>query len=274
MALAFGWSNMSVVTKSGWTPTRSSKNARIGHATITRVGTLSASGEAVGFEADAALNPLTYDFWKPDALPATWRIDALAATSVNYVGIAAHTLGTSSSSVQVQYSDNDSAWTDASDIHTPVDDTPIMFLFNSSSHRYWRIQVTGSTIPLIGVVFIGSALEMPRSIYGSHSPIELSRNTIIRPQVSEGGQFLGRSRIRTGFSTDFAWTNLDPTFYRDEFDLFVQDARCFPFFIAWRPLQFPNALGYAWMNMDVKPSNSGVANLMQVSITVQGLGVD
>lgn len=268
---------MALVIQSGFSPARPLTQARIGHATITRGGTLSASGEQVGFEADAALNPLTYEFWKPDALPATWRIDAGSAVSVDYFGIAAHTMGTDGASVKPQFSDNDSVWNDITGVaaHAPADDGPILFLFAAESHRYWRIEVTGSTEPSIGVVFIGAALAMTRPIYGGHSPLDLSRKTVIRPHQSERGQFLGRSVVRSGFGTDFAWNHLTPTFYRTEFDPFVEDARCFPFFIGWRPSTFTDSVGYVWTAQDIQPSNMGIGQgLMQVAMSVQGLGLN
>ena len=268
---------MAVVIQTAFSPARPLTHARIAHATITRTGTLSASGEQAGFEADAALNPLTYEFWRPDALPATWRIDAGAAVSVDYIGIAAHTLGTDGASVKPQWSDNDSAWNDITGIsaHAPAKDGPVLFLFASESHRYWRIEVTGTTVPSIGVVFIGVALAMPRPIYGGHSPLDLSRTTVIRPLTSERGQFLGRSIVRSGFHADYSWQNLTPAFYRSEFDLFVEDALRFPYFLAWRPSTFTESVGYVWSGQNISPSNMGIGKgLMQVSISVVGLGVD
>lgn len=264
-----------IVIQTGYSPTRPLTQARICYDTITRDGSLSASGEQVGFEADAAVNSLTYESWKPDALPATWRIDAGSAVDVDYVAIASHTLGTDGATVKVQRSDNDADWTDVTDATvTPTDDSPILFLFTSESHRYWRIHVSGSTVPTIGVVYIGEELAMTRPIYGGHSPLDMSRNTVVRPMKSERGQFLGRSIVRTGFSTGYSWTNLDPTFYRNEFDPFVESARSYPFFIAWRPSGFLNDVGYVWTTSDIKPTNSGVRGFMQVSIDVEGLGID
>ncbi len=268
---------MAVVIQTAFSPARPLTHARIAHSTITRTGTLLASGEQAGFEADSALNPLTYEFWRADALPATWRIDAGSAVSADYIGIAAHTLFTEGASVKPQWSDNDSAWNDITGIsaHTPTDDGPILFLFASESHRYWRINVTGTTVPSIGVVFIGVALAMPRPIYGGHSPLDVSRTTVIRPQRSERGQFLGRSIVRSGFQADFSWQHLTPAFYRSEFDLFVADALQFPFFIAWRPSTFTESVGYVWSGQDISPSNMGIGKgLMQVSISVAGLGID
>lgn len=268
---------MAVVIQSGFSPARPLTHARILHQTITRTGTLLASGEQAGFEADAALNSLTYEFWRPDVLPATWRIDAGAAVWVDAVGIAAHTLGFDGASVKPQWSDDDVAWNDITGIgaHAATADGPVLFLFAAQSHRYWRIEVTGMDVPSIGVIFIGAALAMPRPIYGGHSPLDLSRQTVIRPQRSERGQFLGRSIVRGGFTADYAWRHLTPDFYRDEFDGFVEDARRYPFFLAWRPSTFPESVGYVWSGQDISPSNMGIGRgLMSVSLSVEGLGID
>lgn len=268
---------MAIEIQSGYSPTRPLTHARLCHATITRTGALVASGEQAGFEADSALNPLTYEFWKPDALSATWRIDAGAATSVDYVAIAAHTLGTAGATVKPQYSDDDSMWSDVSSLsaHTPADDSPILFLFSGISHRYWRILITGSTVPSVGVVYIGAALAMERPLYGGHGPIDLSRRTVIRPNRSERGQFIGRSIIRSGFAADYSWQHLTPDFVRDELDLFVSDVRRYPFFIAWRPSTFTESVAYVQTTQDIAPSNIGIGKgLMQVAFSVEGLGID
>jgi len=186
-------------------------------------------------------------------------------------------MGTDGASVKPQWSDNDSAWNDITGItaHAPADDGPVLFLFAAESHRYWRIQVTGTTIPSIGVVFIGAALAMERMLYGGHSPLDLSRTTVIRPHQSERGQFLGRRIVRGGLHADFSWQHLTPDFYRSEFEPFVADALEFPFFLAWRPSTFTESVGYVWTGQDISPTNMGIGKgLMQVSISVDGLGLN
>lgn len=249
-------------------------HARIGYDKI--FGTITASSEANGFPATAADNPLTYTGWKPNALPATWQIDAGTAQDVDYVGIAAHTLGSSFCTVKVQYSDNGSDWLDASSPHEPNDDSPILFLFDEQEARYWRIYVdsTGSPsdIPFVGVIYIGKALAMQRAIYGGHSPVTLSRETTIRPTVSERGQWLGRSIIRGGLVGSWTWRHLNADWYREHFDRFVKAARERPFFIAWRPETFPTEVAYCWTQKDIVPSNMGIKDFMQV--TVEAVGVE
>ena len=114
------------------------------------------------------------------------------------------------------------------------------------------------------------ALAMQRAIYAGHSPITLSRKTVKRPTKSEFGQWLGSSTIRHGLKTSFEWKNLKAAWYREYFDPFVKSARTKPFFIAWRPSKFPNEIAYAWTSNDIKPSNMGILDYMDVSMSVEG----
>lgn len=245
-------------------------HARIGYNTITR-SPVTVSTEAVGFEGANLENGLTYGHWMPTTLPATARWDAIVPTACNYVGIAAHTLGEFDNLVEVQHSSDNSVWTTA--ISGIVQsNAPTLFLFRTVTARYWRIQISGGTgIPAIGVIYIGKVLEMQRPIFQGHSPITMSRETTIKPNRSEGGQFLGRSIIRTGVSSQYQFQNLTDDWVRSNFDPFIISARKYPFFIAWRPETYPE-VAYGWENGDIVPTNSGPRNLMSVSFNVQGLG--
>jgi len=245
-------------------------NARIGWNTITRTGTPSASSSANNSLVLAPANGLTYQFWQPVSLPAWWQIDNGSPIEIDYVGIAAHEFGSNGNLIEIQYSDDEDTWTTVADAN-PNDNRPLMFLFEAVTARYWRVLIDSGTAPRVGVIYVGKVLQMQRAIYGGHSPITLSRDTEIRPNTSEGGQWLGRSIIRDGVSTSFNWSNLKAAWYRSNFDPFVKSARRFPFFIAWRPLKYPNEIGYVWTSGDITPQNSGTKDYMDVSLPVSGL---
>lgn len=277
-------------------------HARIGYQTFVPDSTITASTEAAGFPASAVALSMTYEKWKPTALPATIEFVLPADSDSDYVGIAAHTLGSAGCTVAVEYAYSltegetaffqshneldggpslsmdfaaqeyellEESYTAAETI-APSDDSAIMVLVKETMARYWRLTITGSTIPEIGVVYIGKVLAMQRMIYGGHSPGTLSRQTDIRPTRSEGGQFLGRSIIRQGLATSFQWENLKAQWYRDNFDPFVEAARTAPFFIAWRPEDFPREVIYCWTSSDISPSNQGVKDFMSVGFSAQG----
>lgn len=258
--------------QSGFNPAIPLSHSRLGHQTYTRTGTASASTSATNFPASAPLNPLTYEFWRPTAMPATWTLDAGSTVSVNYFGIAAHTLGSNNCAVTIQSSPDNSTWTTIDSI-SPTSDAPLMFLFAPVSARYFRISITGS-IPSVGVVYVGTTLDMLRPCYGGLTPISLSRDTVIRPNRSEGGQWLGRTAIRSGSSMGVAYKNLENNWVRTSFRSFINDAVLYPFFFAWRPDNYPDDCGYVWVQDDIKPSNMGVNSLMQVAFEMQGLAIE
>lgn len=244
-------------------------HARIGYDNFVPGATVTGTTAEAAFPADAIKRQTTWERWKPTG---TTNEDLLItpATSqdANYIGIAAHTLGSSGATVALAYSVDNVTFTTIETL-SPADNSAIMILFTSVSAGYWRIRITSATsAPNIGVVYIGKTLDMDRPIYGGHSPINLSRQTVVRPTESEKGQWLGRSVIRYGLQTSYDWENLAAAWYRANFDPFVKAARFRPFFIAWRPETFPQEVAFGWTSNDIQPKNSGTRDLMSVSVSM------
>lgn len=248
------------------------KHAHIGYRSIAAADNVIASNESAGFPGSAAANVLTYDYWLPSSLPATWTIDYGEAVDVDYVGIAAHSFADEPTTVTVEYSTDGSTWTEIAST-SAADGTPVMLIFEKTFARYWRVIFDGSTPPQIGVIYVGELLAMSRPFYGGHSPITLSRQTVSVPSSSDSGQFLGVSIVRTGVKTAYKWDHLKAAWYRTYFDPFVKAIRGgrLPFFIAWNPDQFPKEVGFLWVPDDIQPSNMGVIDYMEVSFTGMGI---
>lgn len=258
-------------------PVQNLNHARIGINRITtRSNLIASTASEPGFPAISVTNPLTYESWKPLSFPViqhSLTFDAGKSVSVDYLGIAAHNLGTNGVTVALLSSPDGIVFTKEIEF-VPGSDRAIMALLVLKERRFWRVTLDNVVFgTFLSVVYIGRALEMERAIYGGHSPILLSRVTSLRPNISETGQWLGRSIIRKGFRTEFSWKHLTPDWYRNNFDPFVQLARRRPFFIAWRPARFPDEVAYAWTTADIKPTNMGLAALMEVSMSVEGLDV-
>lgn len=259
-------SNALVLSQGAATPLT---HARIGYRSIVRPHNITASSAHTDHPAVNVASVNTYQFWQPQSLPATLTVDAGEPVTVDYLGIAAHTLA--GSTVVFESSENGTDWTVQGDL-APVNQA-LMLLIEPTEARYWRIRIEGSGTPRVGVVFIGRALAMQRAIYGGHSPITLSRQTTIRPNKSDTGQFLGRTVIRRGVQTSASWRHLSAEWYRQNFDPFVAYATQGqgPFFFAWRPASFPDEVAYVWTSDDIAPSNMGTRDLMEVSMTMTGL---
>lgn len=266
--------NMVIVGANPNLPPFPLSHARIGYESFCTTSNVTASSEAAGFPAISAVNPLTYDQWRPSAVPATWTCTLASAQDADYIGIAGHNLSTVGAVVAVEYSFDGSTWVELEQL-SPADNSPIMLIFSTITALAWRLSiVSADSAPQIGAIYIGEALVMQRQIYGGHSPVTLSRQTELSPNRSEGGQWLGRSIVRKGVATSYEWKNLTALWYRQNFDAFVKVARTRPFFIAWYPSKYPQEVGFVWTTGDIQPQNMGIRDYMSVSMNVVGLTDD
>lgn len=214
----------------------------------------------------AAKSKLTYDKWQPSGSTEWVQVDAGSAVDVDYLAIAAHNL--TGRTISLQWSDNGSTgWTTAATTAVDSSASVVLLLTSVINKRYWRLLVSGASGMSVGVIMIGKALAVQRSINAGHSPITLSRTTVVRPAVSERGQWLGRNIIRSGLYTNIALNNLYADWYRANFDDFVEAARTEPFFFAWRPETYPDEVAFCWTTDDIAPQNVG-HNRMNVSFGV------
>ncbi len=247
-------------------------HARIGYDNFVPGATVTATSAEKDWPADSMQRENTFERWQPTSGNGSVTIDTGSeAGAANYLGIAAHTLGSSGSTVTLAYSADNSAYTTVESVEIANDRT-VMILFAEAQARYWRVTVSGPTAPQIGVIYLGITLDMQRAMYVGHSPVTLSRTTTVRPTKSDQGQFLGRSAIRYGLSTNYEWDNLTAAWYRANFDPFVKFARFKPFFIAWRPSEYPDEVAYGYIppGNDISPNNTGPRDLMSVSFSFEG----
>src|SRR5690625_5994732 len=84
-----------------------------------------------------ALNGLTYNFWRVNVGNNPLTVDMGSSRSVDYIGIAAHTLGSTGQGVKVERSGDGSGWTRAhsEEWFAPSTDAPLMVYFPRQSFR-------------------------------------------------------------------------------------------------------------------------------------------
>ena len=233
---------------------------------------ITVSGETDEGPRDMPLRPDTHNYWRPPALPATWVADLGETQDVDSVGVVG-TLGSSQASLLVETSIDDGVWVALGSEIQPADDAPILFLDDSRQARKLRLTVQGvGPVPRIASVYAGESLAMARPIYGGHSPLTLSRDTVLEGTLSRGGQFLGQDFRRHGVSGTFDFRHLTAAWYRANFDPFVKAARNRPYFIGWRPETFPLEVAYVWTLDDIKPMNMGLRDYLAVSFPARGIG--
>lgn len=236
------------------------------------------SSETTAGPKDMPLEPSTHGYWQASAMPATWMIDFGATRSIDYVGIAEHTIGTEGVAVTVETSLGDTVgsppvqvWTALATSVLPGDDAPLLFLDAARNARFMRITLTGASPPKLSAIYTGLSLAMPRGPEMGFSPPTLSRRTELHNSMSRGGQFLGQSIKQMGVESSISFARLQSDFYRDSFDPFVKSARQFPYFLAWHPLDYPLEVCYGWTREDIRPSYVEW-DFFSVSWNIEGIG--
>ena len=225
---------------------------------------------ANGAEVSKATTPNTYERWEDASGTMTGVFQLNSATALNFVGIAGHNLFTSGTTeLEIRVSSTIGGGKTTIATISITSNNPIMIEIDEPDVGEMTIFIPDGTNREIAVVYAGVSLQMPRNIYGAHSPITLSAKTEYQAVQSESGQLLGKNIIRKGLETAFSWRLLDDQFYRKSFQPFVESARTLPFFMKWRPDFYSDEVAYGEVNMDIQPQNMGGGHrLMSVGFTM------
>lgn len=250
-------------------------HARMAHSENWLSGaTITATSTATDYDVTALDNSLTYEKWKATS-SADQNIDFDFGSTVtpDYCCIAGHDLGTQAADIRLQYDVGGGTWTNIIGLVSITSDSPIYIMFRGLTYQNWRLKVVGPTAaPTISVVKFGTALQFPRPFFSGHSPTDLNRMVSMRSNLSETGEYLGRTRQRIARPAEFSWDNLDYSWVIANWPS-VQDAvEAEPFWLAWRPNGTYDGVGYFQAKEVPNPSFNGKRDLMAVSIAAQGLG--
>lgn len=234
-------------------------------------GTITAGGT----NGVLAANDYTFQRWACGALPANWTLVAAANVNVDTVFIAAHNLGTTGSTVEIQTASTlGGAFTTRATI-VPTDDSAIAVMINNAgtpySVREIRIRVTGaSTAAQVGIIRAGVALQMAQPVFSGVKPIGLSRAVETRHAISETGQWLGRMVQRQASQTQMDWSHLDDAWYQANFQPFALSLPQRPFGLIQNPLRMPESVAWCWTDSAPVPEYMGIRSYLQVSLPITG----
>ncbi len=224
-------------------------------------------------------NTLTYERWKPVAdLPAYWNLNFTVAQTADYCFIAGHTFGSTNSRIVLQASvNNDDTWVNLSPEFTPNDNMPIFFIFAPQTALAFRVQLVSvpdeNNLPYMSVCKFGTALQFQQPFFGDHRPIDLARNTVIRSNYSETGEFLGRAVQRTYNTSSFTWEHLSNNWTRTNGRDLQKAVTAEPFCIAWRPSQY-DEVAFGQTDQPPIPTQMGLRDYMTMTLTMRSLAYD
>lgn len=192
-------------------------------------------------------------------LPET--LISTSATTADYFAMYAHDFGGTGSSVVLQYSDDDSTWTDAFPPIYPADSKPIFKPFTRSSHKYWRAYIDGA-VQKIGVCMFGKATEFERGLTSGYQAITLASENMPINSESANGNFLGRSNKVVPIKGTLAIKSASSGWIRYNWPSILADLENKPFVALPHPELYPDEAAFCWSDGDIKaPTYSDYAHL-------------
>jgi hypothetical protein len=232
-------------------------------------------------DAGAEFDPLnvrdlrTYTHWRasssaPDAL----TVDCGSPKGADTLVIVRHNLGTVSSQVSVESSDDGSAWTSRQSAFVPVSDKLIVKRWVTAQARYWRISFNAQAAPVqLAVAMIGMAIEFPRY---PDAPFAIRSVKQEMDQItSKTGQLIGAvSRFKTE-DVSATWTTVRADFVDGELWPFYRDHASIgnPFLWSWNPQDRPEDAMFVRLKQGFtfSPTKTLLAYYDRVSLDMEGV---
>jgi len=245
-------------------------NPLFGYRNLVTSGVLTTTTANPSFPTVNLANSNTYSRWEGTSIVADEYITMALATAelVDYVGIARHNFYTAQIAVSLEIF-NGSIWVEVVAPFIPGNSGPIIMRFTPQAILSIRVRLQpGTAVPSAAVVFAGPLLVSQRRLYVGHSPISYSKKTKVVTGRSESGNFLGRIITNSFLQTTVDLDNLTADWFRTYLAPFIEAAREDPFFFAWRPLTYPNEVGYSWLMNDPTPHNQRANGMMKISLEI------
>lgn len=262
--MAIEISSSLVLTKTNLSSNNSGALCYINYLNFNNV---SATSEEITNPATNMANPATAFGWIAESNADQVITVDTDGQEIDYIGIARHNLNQEGLSVTVKYD----GVTVISN-QTISDNQAILFLQSEASPSIVTIEINGATeAPRISVLYVGKSTRMQRNLYVGHTPITYGRSRTSVNGVSENGQYLGEIVVRETNSSQVSLTNLTPDWYRNTLDPYFSLKPRPPCFWAWRQSDYPDEVGYAWIEGNPTMSNSLSNGMVSASWTFKGI---
>lgn len=245
----------------------------IGYSNLYRdsSATVTASEEDATNTKDKAYDWQSYTWWSnTTTADATLQAAFAAVQAADYCAIYGHDLDTVGATVTPQYSDDGVAWTNAATGKTPTDGGVILFTWTSSSHKWWRVKITGltGTFNIAGVI-IGAGLYPVQRLKVGYAPAALSHNYTFKTKTSKNNSPLMRSKQSEAAQDTILLANNTPAWVRTYWDVFISThAYSYPFIWAWDYENFSDEALLAWTDEKIPTPVYSMTKYVDVSLNV------
>ena len=247
----------------------------VAYTNLLESGTVTVTSETTGYPKENLYDWLPCDWWKALAAGTVYvNVDLGSAQSVDCWAVAAHNLTDNSGTIKLQYSsDNFSAdINDFDTVQTPSANETIFRKKTSVSARYWRFEITSTGSPsAIGLLFIGVAMEFNKDIGGNFTPPQFADVSTLLTNITESGNFCGRSEISKGKQFTISQTLVPISWYTANWSSFIGHVKTKTFLFAHDYENYPESVALCWsaQKENPVPTHNG-PNFMQFSLKVNG----
>lgn len=222
------------------------------------------TSESSGYAATNALTWLSNQRWKAaNSSTQYFQLDLGAAAGIDAFGLYKHNLGDVAGSLLVQYSTSSlgGAFTTLFAVMPGAANSGgnrTLFRVNSNqvTARYWQFVFSGhNSAPIVGVLGLFATTQLPAIDHPFQVPM-LNRDTELMNNLSDTGEFIGRSVLRTGFSTGFKLGKVQDTWLRQFWEPIARGMELNPFFWAWDANRYQDDAYYCFLNKKTNPVRS------------------
>jgi hypothetical protein len=233
---------------------------------IFSLGTL--SGDTTQ-NLNAITNPFLNTSYEKNGIFAGVAVVLSAPITANAIGLANHTFN-GLTNVVVQFSENSGASYQTIGIFTPAPGVAFFSTFPRSTGNAWRVFFGPQLGLKIGYMCVGPTVSFERGIYSGVNPIPLADETRYLFNQGEAQYFTNRvlservtQEVRVS-NVSGEWMRL----YGLPLSLALQKDSTF---YAWRMQKYPSDILYGWAQSDASATHSGPRDLMEWSVTLQGI---
>ncbi len=244
----------------------------IGHHNVVTAAGIVATSYAAGFPPSNLANPATHLEWRAGSLNNHYlTIETDEVDPIDNLAVAGHNFASAGNILSVERF-QDGEWVGLVEEVLLANDSPLMFRFPPQSIGLLRLLIQGGAVPArAAVLMCGKLLEIQRKIWVGHTPVPHGRKRVVANNRSESGEFLGRIVLGEGRETTVPLSLIDPDWYREEMDSFLDAAGEDTFFFAWRSETYPEEVGYCWLMDDPMPVPVGPSNLLSFDLKLGGV---
>lgn len=249
-------------------------NPVIGWHNVVTPGRITASSEAADYPAINLANPNTSLQWRAaDTAAQSIVILTEEIEPIDYIGIARHNFGSAGIALLVEgRASVVDSFTELVQEFIPPDDSPLTIRFAPQALYEVKITfATGSAALRAAVLYVGKLLVMERGLWVDHTPLKYGRRQNVLNGRAESGDFLGRIVKGEWRESPAKFQHLDPDWYREFMEPFLDVAQEEPFFFAWRPQTYPRESGFAVLVNDAVPVPEKTSHLYEIELLMRGI---